>query len=84
MTYKNIAETQQANDNAMIRNTVFESFTILSTFCLSSLLNIWGERFKWARIIMYVRQVVRMDSTRTMFSAITAYSKGHTLKKGRI
>ena len=62
------AGTQQANDNAMTRNTVFESFTFLSTFCLSSLLNVWGERFKWARIMMYVRQVVRMDSTRTMLS----------------
>ena len=34
--------------------------------------------------MMYVEQVVRMDSTRTMFSAITAYSEGHTLKAGRM
>ena len=38
MTYKNIAGTQQANDNAMIRNTVFESFTFLSMLRLWSLL----------------------------------------------
>ena len=84
MTSKMTAGTQQANDNVMTRNTVFESFTFLSMLRLWSLLNIWGEHFKWARIMMYVRQVVRMASTRTMFSAKTAYFEGHTLKKGRI
>ena len=34
MTYKTTAGTQQANDSAMTRNTVFESFTFLSMLCL--------------------------------------------------
>ena len=84
MTYKTIAGAQQANDNAMIRNTVFESLTVLSMLRLRSLLNICGERFKWAHIMMYVRQVVRMDIAKIMFSAITAYSEANTLKAGRI